>query len=127
MFSQACVKNSVRGGCMARGCAWQVGHVWLAGGACVAGRHAWQGAMCGRGHAWQGVCGGGHCMAGGGACMAGETATAADGTHSTGMHSCLKWVCELQWLERLCPEVKSGGHGPNSPVHTASLHVPDLT
>ena len=25
---------------------------------------------------------------GGGACMAGETATAADGTHPTGMHSC---------------------------------------
>ena len=28
------------------------------------------------GHAWQG------------ACMAGEVATAADGTHPTGMHSC---------------------------------------
>ena len=28
-------------------------------------------------------------MAGGGACMAGETATAADGTHPTGMHSCI--------------------------------------
>ena len=25
-----------------------------------------------------------------GACVAGETATAADGTHPTGMHSCLK-------------------------------------
>ena len=30
-------------------------------------------------------------MAGGGkACVAGETATAADGTHPTGMHSCLQ-------------------------------------
>ena len=74
MFSQACVKNSVKGGAGVYG-----------GGACVAGgRHgrgcvvwgegavcAWQGAcmvggMCGRGHAWQG----GHawqdvCVAGG--------------------------------------------------------------
>ena len=31
--------------------------------------------------------GGGICGRGG-ACMAGETATAADGTHLTGMHSC---------------------------------------
>ena len=38
IFSEACVKNSVRGG-----------------GGC-----AWQGGMNGRGHAWQGVC-----MAGG--------------------------------------------------------------
>ena len=37
--------------------------------------HAWQGSMCGWGREWQG------------ACMAGETATAADGTHSIGMHS----------------------------------------
>ena len=29
----------------------------------------------------------GVCMAGG-ACMTGETATAADGSHHTGMHSC---------------------------------------
>ena len=44
--------------------------------------HAWQGAcvvgdICGRGHAWQGV-----------ACVVGDMATAADGTHTTGMHSC---------------------------------------
>ena len=41
-----------------------------------------------RGHAWWGAC-----IAGGdawqGACVAGETATAADGMHPTGMHSCL--------------------------------------
>ena len=59
------------------------------GGACmVVGVHGggctWQGGMCGRGV----------CMAGGGmfgwegACVAGETATAADGTHPTGMFSC---------------------------------------
>ena len=30
----------------------------------------------------------GECVEGGGACVAGETATAADGTHSIGMHSC---------------------------------------
>ena len=75
-----------------------MGYAWQgdmhAGGACVAGGHAcvciWQ---CGmrsgghmhvrRGHAWQGVC-----MAGG-ACVAGERTTAADGTHPTGMHSCM--------------------------------------
>ena len=58
------------------------------------------GGMCGGGHAWQGVCGRGACMAGGvhdrggggvhdrgGACVAGEMATAAGGTHPTGMHS----------------------------------------
>ena len=44
----------------------------------MAGGRAWQG-----GHAWQGAC-----MARG-ACVAGETATAAGGTHPTGMHSCL--------------------------------------
>ena len=62
--------------------------------------------MHGRGHAWQaGVCmtgGGMHgkrgvhgrvaCAEEGGACMAGETATAAGGTHTTGMHSCLTKV-----------------------------------
>ena len=37
------------------------------------------------GRAWQGE----HAWQGGGACMAGETATAADGTHPTGMHSCI--------------------------------------
>ena len=45
------------------------------GGVCVAGGHAWWGT----GHG-----GGG----GGGACLAGEMATAASGTHPTGMHSC---------------------------------------
>ena len=44
-----------------------------------------------------GMCGGGLCMAGGHVlqgymhgrgCVVGETATAADGTHPTGMHSC---------------------------------------
>ena len=51
------------------GCVWQ--------GACMAG------GMHGGGCAWLGAC-----VAG--ACMAGETATAADGMHPTGMHSCLK-------------------------------------
>ena len=45
------------------------GHAWQ--GACVVGGGAW--------HAWHGcVC----------VCVAGETATVADGTHPTGMHSC---------------------------------------
>ena len=45
------------------------------------GRSCMAGGMHGGGHAWQG----GHVL---GVCMAGETATAADGTHPTGMHFC---------------------------------------
>ena len=83
---------------MAGGRVWQEG-VYGRGG------HAWQGACMaggvhGRGHAWQGgLEWWGTCMVGGAwiaggvwweACMAGETATAAGGTHHTGMHSCYK-------------------------------------
>ena len=45
-----------------------------------------------KGNVFRSVCqefcpqGGGACVAG--VCMAGDTATAADGTHPTGMHSC---------------------------------------
>ena len=47
-------------------------------------------------HGRVGVCGRGACMVGGmhrggrGACIAGEMATAADGTHPTGIHSYCK-------------------------------------
>ena len=52
-------------------------------GACMAGRHSWQGE-----HVWQGACpAGGACMEGR-TCVAGEMAIAAGGTHPTGMHSC---------------------------------------
>ena len=50
----------------------------------MAGGHAWQGACLARG-----ACTAGDVCGRGGACVAGETATAADGTHPTGMHSCL--------------------------------------
>ena len=86
----------------------------MTGEACMTGG-VWQGACVveggmhgrnvhGRGHAWQeecmaGACVAGVCMAGGcvwqggmhglGACVAGEMATAADGMHRTGIHSCL--------------------------------------
>ena len=40
--------------------------------------------VCGRAHAWRGVC------VVGGTCVVGETATAADGTHPTGIQSCYK-------------------------------------
>ena len=78
--------------CPQEGCAWQGGHAWQ--GLNDRGIH-------GRGYVWQGVHskggmhgkGGMQCKGGmhggGGACVAGETATAADGTHPTGMHSCL--------------------------------------
>ena len=54
----------------------------MSGWACMSGRHVWGGV-------WQG---GVHGRVGGQGCAwqeAGETATAADGTHPTGMHSCL--------------------------------------
>ena len=93
-----------RGGMRGRGHVWQGGHAWQ--GACMAGGHAWQGHVWQRacvagcawwgcawqGCAWQGgMCGwgmhgGGHAWQG--ACVAGETATAADGMHPTGTHSC---------------------------------------
>ena len=57
----------------------------MAGGGGMHGRWA----CVGGGHAWQkGVPGRGACMAERGLCVAGETATAANGTHPTGMHSC---------------------------------------
>ena len=68
----------------------QAGRAWWGGvrggGACVVGGHAWQGGVHGRRCVWWG---GGHAWQGG-ACMVGETATAAGGTHPTGMHSCNK-------------------------------------
>ena len=83
MFSQACVKNSVhRRGAGERVWACVAGGMWW--GACVAGRHAWQGMG---GVCVQGVCLAGGVWQGGHAC-ARETATAEDGTHPTGMHSC---------------------------------------
>ena len=59
----------------------------MAGGMCGGG-------VCGRGPCMVEVCmARGHALQGGvhgrGACMAGDTATAADGTHPTGMHSYL--------------------------------------
>ena len=50
--------------------------------------HVWQRAMHGRGHVWWGHVWQGTSMHGKGVCMAGEMATAVDGTHPTGMHSC---------------------------------------
>ena len=77
----------------------------------MAGGHAWQGdvhgrggfargvcmvgGMHGRGDVWRGTCvaggmhGRGACMAGG-ACVARETATAVGSMHPTGMHSCFQ-------------------------------------
>ena len=118
MFSQASVILSKGGVCVAeglcmaggmhgrghmhgRGSVHHRGHAWW--GACITGSmccrgHAWHGGMHVRGYAWQehaGQLG----MHGRGACMAGETATAADGMHPTGMHSCL--VMNLPLVMRL--------------------------
>ena len=77
--------------CVAGGMCGSRGHAWW--GACMA-----KGGMHGRGHVWWGRAWRQACVAGGmhggghawqeGVCVAGETATAADGTHPTGMHSC---------------------------------------
>ena len=80
MFSQVSVCPQWGGGMRGRGCAWQ--GAYMAGGASVAG------GMQGRGCAWQGVCVAGGTFMAGGACLTGEMATAAGGTHPTGMHSC---------------------------------------
>ena len=78
------------GGCMAKGEACMANGsmcgvagsiakgVCMAKVGCVAGGAHGKGGMCGRGCAWQE------------SRMAGKTATAADGTHPTGMHSCLQ-------------------------------------
>ena len=79
------------------GVAWHRGRAWW--GTCMAGGHVWQGGIHGSGACMAGVAclvGGMHsrgaCIVGGqvwwGACVTGETATTADGTHPTGMHSC---------------------------------------
>ena len=80
MFSQASVILSTgEGACMAGGHAWQGERAWQG---VRGGGHAWQRSMHGRGSAWQGGCvwreGDVH----------GRTATAANSTHPTGMHSC---------------------------------------
>ena len=68
-----------------KGCAWQEGAWWEA---YVAGF------VHDRGHAWQG------------ACVAGEMATAEDGTHPTGIHSCSLYLfstycCDLLRIKKL--------------------------
>ena len=77
----------VAGGMHGRGPAWQGVCVWW--GMCDRGECAWQGACMVAG-VWQGACvaGGGGSMSGGRRQEAGETATAANGTHPTGMHFC---------------------------------------
>ena len=74
MFSQACVKNSVRGGVHCK--------KGVHGRGVHGRRLAWQGGLHGRECVAGGVYGGGE------ACVTGETATAADGTHPPRKHPC---------------------------------------
>ena len=53
----------------------------VGGGAMCGGGVHGRGLCMGQGHVWRG-----HALWG--TCVAGETATAAEGTHPTGMHSC---------------------------------------
>ena len=74
-----------QGVCMAGGMHGRDGHVWQ--GACMTEGHAWQGGVYGKwGCAWQ---------------EAGEMATAAEGTHPTGMHSCLNSLF-IQKVQSIC-------------------------
>ena len=89
----ACVVGCVhgRGACVARGARHGKGE-----GTCMVrdmhGVYVARGAMHGRGmHGW------------GGACVAGETATAVDGMHPTGMHSCLKYFNSHRNLTKTHP------------------------
>ena len=92
---EACMGDVHGGGMHDRGHAWQ--------GRGMHGKDcAWQGTCMaggvqkvhGRGHAWWGCTWQGHAWQG--ACMAGEMATAADGTHTTGMHSCVSMLVKVQ-------------------------------
>ena len=102
--------NVFTGVCLSMGGVWQGGmHAWQGCAWWGHGRgHAWQGGMYGGGMHGRGAvngrgcmvgvaCGacvaavcvaGGHVWWGRSVCMTGETATAADGTHATEMHSC---------------------------------------
>ena len=64
----ACMAGSMHGGAHGRGCV-QWGHAWQG---CIVWGCAWQGVCEAWGHVWQG-----------------RGATAVDGTHPTGMHSCI--------------------------------------
>ena len=74
------------------------GHAWL-GGAHMAGRHALQGSVSGKG-----------------ACLAGELAIAGHGTHPTGMHSC--YNTRMHSSRKHTPHSSSlggGWYGPDPP------------
>ena len=62
------------------------GHVWQRGACTVKGAMHGEGGVNGKGGGMHGE-GGMHVCRGAG--VAGETATAVDGTHPTGMHSCV--------------------------------------
>ena len=66
------------------------GHAWWGGGCMTGGMCGWGACVT-----WGGMCGGGHVWLRGEACVAGEIATAAGGTHPTGMHSCLITASKL--------------------------------
>ena len=61
-----------------------------------------------------GMHGKGGCVCGGGACMAEETATAADGTHPTGMHSCSQKIS--RWQYHIV-------NGPSGPIHIGHVRL----
>ena len=80
-------------------------HAWLGWGACMAGgvHGSWGACVASGGRVWQ--VGGMH---GKGACVVGEMAIAADGTHPTGMHSCLGFVDTCQECHRFSYRLRVG-------------------
>ena len=79
---------------------------WGAGGACSQGCLVWEGLL------WGVPGGGGFCSGG---CLVetpSRTATAADGTHPTGMHSCFGFTVSLKYLKLYVSEKKWKTLGP---------------
>ena len=93
---EACMAEGtcIAGGMCGRVCVWQCVCV-CDRDACMVGDMHSEGSVELGGHAWLGVHGGGlwwgGICGGGGACVTGEMATAAGGTHPTGMHSSWKY------------------------------------
>ena len=106
IFSEACVKNSVNGGCLV----W--GRLVPGGGACSRG--VWSGGSGPRGCLlWGSGPGGVTCSWGGAWCRHPQMVTAAGSTHPTGMHFCIFYIRTEYWtpilkLSRTLQSIFSG-------------------
>ena len=86
MFLHLSVSHSVHSGACTVGAGYACLGACVPRGMCGKGGFVWQNGVC---MAKGDECGKGGMRREGGACVAGEAATAVDGMHPTGMHSCL--------------------------------------